>query len=76
MARRRRPGKTSVKNMTDIEIIQAQQTAIEDLQKRVKKLAKRLREKMRYEADMLVSCGCTPRYIASVAEKDRKALED
>ena len=62
--------------MTDTELIAEQQAAIKALQRRVRKLVKRLKEKKKYEAGLLLNCGCTPKYIFDIDEKDRKALEE
>ena len=62
--------------MTDTEIIQAQQSAIEKLQRQVKRLKKRLLVKKQYETDLLVEAGFSPKYLEGVDAKDRAALEE
>ena len=62
--------------MTDVEIIAAQQLVIDQLQKRVKKLTRRLKEKKKYELQFLINAGCTPAYIEAIDEKDRKVMEE
>jgi hypothetical protein len=60
--------------MTDEEIIRAQRDLIEKLQRKIKRLEKRLVDKKRYEAELLLNTGATPRFIAEVDAKDQKVL--
>lgn len=62
--------------MTDTELLAAQQTVIKNLQKQVKRLRKRLIEKMGYEKEMLVQSGWTPQLIEKVRRKDEAALKE
>ena len=61
--------------MTDTEIIAAQQKAIEGLQKKLKKIAERLRTKMKYEENILLGTGAPASFVAKIQRKDLKALE-
>lgn len=49
---------------------------IKKLEKQVSKLRKRLLEKQKYEAEMLLQTGATPRYIESIRRKDEAALKE
>ena len=49
---------------------------IAKLKDHIKRLKKRLREKMRYEKMMLINAGSTPQYIAEIQLKDEAALSD
>ena len=62
--------------MTDLETIGAQQKLIEKLERKVKRLEKRLLTKKKYEEMMLVNACATPSFIAEINEKDRRALSD
>ena len=46
------------------------------LEKQVARLKKRLLEKQKYEAEMLVQTGATPRYIEQIRRKDEAALKE
>lgn len=52
------------------------QETIKKLEKQVKRLKKRLREKMAYESEMLVQLGSTPAYIEKIRRKDEAALAE
>lgn len=62
--------------MTDSEIIAKQQKEIEKLQRKVKKLEKRLLDKQFYETELLVNTGATPQHIVGIHKKDDAALAD
>ena len=62
--------------MTDVEIIAAQQLVIDQLQKRVKKLTRRLKEKKKYELQFFINAGCTQEYFEAIDEIDRNVMEE
>ncbi len=64
------------KTVTDSETIAAQQKAIEKLQRKVKRLETRLLKKQKFETEMLINSGATPRYINEIHQKDEEALSD
>ena len=55
--------------MTDTE-------TVAELKDRIRRLKKRLREKMKYETMMLVNAGATPKYIEEIRQRDEAALSD
>jgi len=60
--------------LTDTEIIQAQHDAIQALQKRVKRLSRRLLEKKKYEIEFLKMAGASTEYLRKIDRKDQAAL--
>lgn len=60
--------------MTEIESEQTKR--IRQLERQVAKLRKRLLEKQKYEAEMLIQTGATPKYIENIRRKDAKAMEE
>ena len=62
--------------MTDSEIIAKQQKEIEKLQRKVKRLEKRLLEKKSYETEDLLQRGATSGFIAKIDAKDQAALRE
>ncbi len=52
------------------------QETIKKLERQVKRLRKRLLEKIAYEREMLVQLGSTPAYIANIQRKDELALKE
>lgn len=52
------------------------QDTIKKLEKQVVRLRKRLIEKQKYEAEMLIQTGATPKYIESIRKKDEAALRE
>ena len=58
----------------DAEIIKDQQLTIEKLTRKVKRLEKRLLSKAKYEKDLLINTGATPKFITGIEDKDREAL--
>ena len=46
------------------------------LEKQIKRLRKRLLEKQKYEAEMLIQTGATPQYIEKIRRKDEAALKE
>jgi hypothetical protein len=60
--------------LTDAEIITKQQKEIEKLQRKVKRLEKRLLDKKKYETEDLLQRGATPQFIEHIDQKDRAAL--
>jgi cell division septum initiation protein DivIVA len=46
------------------------------LEKQIKRLRKRLLEKQKYEAEMLIQTGATPQYIEKIRRKDEAALRE
>lgn len=57
--------------MTDLETAQ-----IKKLERQVKRLRKRLIEKQKYEAEMLLQTGATPAYIEKIRRKDEIAMKE
>jgi hypothetical protein len=55
--------------MTDAE-------QIKSLKKQVARLRKRLLEKQKYEAEMLIQTGAAPQYIEKIRRKDELALRE
>ena len=49
---------------------------IKQLEKQVKRLRKRLQEKMKYETETLVQQGATPAWIEKIRKKDELALKE
>ena len=62
--------------MTDAETIATQQKTIEKLQRKVKRLEKRLLTKQQYETELLINTGATPKYIGEIHKKDQAALSE
>ena len=52
------------------------QETIKKLERQVKRLRKRLLEKIAYEREMLIQTGATPQYIANIQRKDEAALRE
>lgn len=46
------------------------------LERQVKRLRKRLLEKIAYEREMLIQTGATPQYIEQIRRKDEAALKE
>jgi hypothetical protein len=49
---------------------------IKKLERQVKRLRKRLLEKQKYEAEMLINSCATPAYIENIRRKDELALRE
>jgi hypothetical protein len=62
--------------MTDSEISAKQQKEIEKLQRKVKRLEKRLLDKKKYETEDLLQRGATPQFIENIDQKDRAAMRN
>lgn len=62
--------------MTDQETIAKQQKEIDKLKRKIVRLEKRLLDKQKYETEMLINTGATPRYIAGIHQKDEAALAE
>jgi uncharacterized coiled-coil protein SlyX len=56
-------------------IIAEQQKIIEKLQRKIKRMEKRLLEKKKYETEDLIQRGATSQFIANIDDKDRRAME-
>ena len=52
------------------------QDTIKQLKKQITRLRKRLLEKKKYEAEMLLQTGATMKYIADIDAKDQAALRE
>jgi DNA-dependent RNA polymerase auxiliary subunit epsilon len=74
--RGRRRTRTAETSLTDTEIIQAQHDAIQALQKRVKRLSRRLLEKKKYEIEFLKIAGASADYLNKINQKDEAALRE
>ena len=59
--------------MTDLETKQAK---IEKLERKIKRLEKRLTENAAYEKGYLINTSTTPQLIAKIEAKDKAALAD
>ena len=62
--------------MTDSELIAKQQKTIEKLERKIKRLEKRLLEKKAFETEDLIQRGATGAFIARIDAKDQEALKD
>ena len=62
--------------MTDLEALATQQKLIEKLQRKIKRLEKRLLTKKKYETMDLEQRGATPQIIAQIDAKDAEAMSD
>ena len=60
--------------MTELE--NKQQATIEKLERKIKRLEKRLIEKKKYELGYLMAATATPQLIEKIEAKDRAALAD
>lgn len=49
---------------------------VRKMDKQIRRLRKRLKEKMAYESEMLIQTGATPQYIAAIRKKDEAALRE
>ena len=49
---------------------------VRKMDKQIKRLRKRLIEKQKYEAEMLIQTGATPQYITAIRKKDEAALKE
>lgn len=61
--------------MTETEIF-ALQEKVRIMDKQIKRLRKRLLEKIKYEAEMLVQTGATGEYLKAIKRKDAAALKE
>jgi hypothetical protein len=65
-----------VKPVEEMTLYDRALAEIKKLEKQVKKLRKRLIEKMKYEEGYLVATGTTPKMMESIRQKDEAALRD
>lgn len=60
----------------DISNTQDLEALVRKMDKQIKRLRKRLLEKQKYEAEMLIQTGATPQYINAIRKKDEAALRE
>ena len=62
--------------MTGSDTITISEETFRKMDKQIKRLRKRLLEKIGYEAEMLLQTGATGKYLESIRRKDAAALRE